>query len=216
MYSPLNILKPRAAGAGLVILVAATVFCMANAFAQDAAVPVNAESASSVAQTSVSTGQEKVEAAAPGVPADAANQSTSPAAATPYYPKGATAPGSGGHLISVTFALLLIIALIMGLSWFVKRFGQGGLVGSNHLKIVASLPLGTRERIALIEVGGRQLLLGITPTQINTLHVLDSPVVASSSDPGSSEFSRKLMAILQRTDNTSSEAGRNNNFGPQA
>lgn len=215
MYSLLNIVMPRAARAGWAILITATLFSVGNACAQppqDAAASVNPASVSSAARQATET---KIETVTQSAPTSAANHSTA-AAPTPYYQKGATPPGSGGHLISVTFALLLIIGLIMGISWFVKRFGQGSLVGSSHLKIIASLPLGTRERIALIEVGDRQLLLGITPTQINTLHVLDSPVVARSGDPASSEFSRKLMAILQRSGNTSHETGGNNNSGPQA
>ena len=66
------------------------------------------------------------------------------------------------------------------------------------MKIVAAMPLGTRERIVVIEVGGQQLLLGITATQINTLHVFSEPVVDTQSVTGQSEFGKKLMAILQQ------------------
>ena len=117
--------------------------------------------------------------------------------------------GSGGHLLNVTLGLLLIIGLIFGLSWFVKRFSQGTFAGNTHLKIIATMPLGTRERIALIDAGGQQLLLGITPTQINTLHVFDVPVTTPAGDVNNSDFGRKLMAILQRP-HTNDESGTNN------
>jgi flagellar protein FliO/FliZ len=117
--------------------------------------------------------------------------------------------GSGGHLLNVTLGLLLIIGLIFGLSWFVKRFSHGTFTGNAHLKIIATMPLGTRERIALIDAGGQQLLLGITPTQINTLHVFDVPVTTPVGDVNNSDFGRKLMAILQRP-NTNDESGNNN------
>lgn len=117
--------------------------------------------------------------------------------------------GSGGHLLNVTLGLLLIIGLIFGLSWFVKRFSQGTFAGNTHLKIIATMPLGTRERIALIDAGGQQLLLGITPTQINTLHVFDVPVITPAGDVNNSDFGRKLMAILQRP-HTNDESGNNN------
>ena len=72
------------------------------------------------------------------------------------------------------------------------------------MKIVSSMPLGTRERLLLVDVGGKQLLLGVTATQINTLHVFDEPVVpAEKPQPIGSDFSQKLMAILQQKNITS-------------
>ena len=65
------------------------------------------------------------------------------------------------------------------------------------LKVVASMPLGTRERLMLVSVGDKQILLGVTATQISNLHVFDYPVVVDDKEPGS-DFSQKLMAILQQ------------------
>ncbi len=142
----------------------------------------------------------------------AATTSSTTAHAAGYYQNAnSKSPkiGSGGHLLNVTLGLLLIIGLIFGLSWFVKRFSQGTFAGNTHLKIIATMPLGTRERIALIDAGGQQLLLGITPTQINTLHVFDVPVTTPAGDVNNSDFGRKLMAILQRP-NANDESGNNN------
>lgn len=98
-------------------------------------------------------------------------------------------------LLSVFVGLLFILGLILALAWFVKRIGQGGITANNHLRIVASLPLGTRERLALVDVGGKQILLGLTPQNINTLHVFDEPVIDSASaEP--SEFALKLRSLL--------------------
>ncbi len=147
------------------------------------------------------------------------NNTQAPAAQTtgnPYYPNAnANAPqiGSGGHLLNVTLGLLLIIGLIFGLSWFVKRFSQGTFSGNSHLKIIATMPLGTRERIVLIDAGGQQLLLGITPTHINTLHAFDAPIATDSMEANTSDFGRKLMAILQRPNTTNDDSNNNNNSG---
>lgn len=115
--------------------------------------------------------------------------------------------GSGGHLLNVTLGLIAIIALIFVLSAFVKRFGSGTFSANTQLKILSSMPLGTRERIVLIDAGGQQLLLGITPTNINTLHVFSDPIVLDSKSEAPSDFSQKLMAILQqKTSNVSSNS----------
>ncbi|HSC67310.1 MAG TPA: flagellar biosynthetic protein FliO [Cellvibrio sp.] len=106
--------------------------------------------------------------------------------------------GSGTHLLNVTLGLSAIIALIFALSFFVKRFGSGSFSANTQLKIISSMPLGTRERIVLIDAAGQQLLLGITPTNINTLHVFAEPIAVDNKAEVQSDFSRKLMAILQQ------------------
>lgn len=118
--------------------------------------------------------------------------------------------GSGSHLLNVTLGLMAIIGLIFALSLFVKRFGSGAFSANTHLKIISSLPLGTRERIVLIDAGGHQLLLGITPTHINTLHVFADPIAVDNKLTNPSEFSQKLMAILQQKPSNSSFNNKNN------
>jgi flagellar protein FliO/FliZ len=65
------------------------------------------------------------------------------------------------------------------------------------LKIVGALSLGQRERVVVVQAGSEQILLGVTATQINTLHILDKPL--STGDISEvSEFKQKLSAALQR------------------
>jgi len=118
--------------------------------------------------------------------------------------------GSGSHLLNVTLGLMAIIGLIFALSLFVRRFGSGTFSANTQLKIISSMPLGTRERIVLIDAGGQQLLLGITPTNINTLHVFADPVVVDNKPEAQSDFSQKLMAILQQKSPGSSSNNKNN------
>jgi flagellar protein FliO/FliZ len=122
---------------------------------------------------------------------------SSSAAPKPSLPPQTTS--SASQLASLLGGLILILGLIYGLSWFVKRFSQGGFMQNPNMKIISAMPLGTRERLLLVDVGGKQLLLGVTATQINTLHVFDEPVAqAEKSAPIASDFSQKLMAILHQ------------------
>jgi flagellar protein FliO/FliZ len=105
---------------------------------------------------------------------------------------------TGAHLMSLVFGLTLILLLIFALAWLVRRMGQGGLLSHSQMKIVAAMPLGTRERVVVVDVAGQQLLLGITTTQINTLHVFPEPVINTAHASSQSEFGKKLMAILQK------------------
>lgn len=118
--------------------------------------------------------------------------------AWPLWAEEAAPPSvaSGTQLMSVVFSLLVVLAVILALAWLLRRFGQGGFSGQGDMKIVASLSLGTRERLLVVDVQGQQLLIGVTPQQIRTLHVFDEPVI-DPSQPRSADFKNKLMAIMQ-------------------
>lgn len=116
--------------------------------------------------------------------------------ATPTPTPTPVRTGGVGSLMSVFGGLVFILAIIFALAWFVKRVGQGGVLANNTLKIAAALPLGTRERLVLVDVGGKQLLLGMTPHTINTLHVFDEPITDPAASREMSEFALKLRGLL--------------------
>ena len=91
----------------------------------------------------------------------------------------ATSPGLGGALL----ALMAVLALILALAWLLKRLPAAGLRGSEQLRVVASLVVGQRERVVVVEVGGQQLLLGVTPQGITALHTLSEPLPATPAAP---------------------------------
>jgi flagellar protein FliO/FliZ len=86
----------------------------------------------------------------------------------------------------VTRSLGLVLAVIFGAAWVVRRSRVFGKPASGALDVVASLPLGQKERAVLIRVGDTQILLGVAPGRVSTLHVLTTPVAmapSASSDP---------------------------------
>ncbi|SES76226.1 flagellar protein FliO/FliZ [Marinobacter segnicrescens] len=100
-------------------------------------------------------------------------------------------------LATMGIGLLVVVALIFGCAWLIRR--MNGLTGMNSgaMKVVSVMALGARERIALIDVAGTQILVGITPSSIRTLHVFDEPVVV----PGqavSGDFAKKLHGLMGR------------------
>ncbi len=111
---------------------------------------------------------------------------------------GSQLPDQGAYIGQVMMGLVLVLALIFAIAWVMRRFGQGTLMGGQHMKVVSSLPLGPREKLLLVDVGGEQLLLGVTPGRINCLHNFNSPVVSTEASSDGSEFSQKLKDILGR------------------
>lgn len=110
----------------------------------------------------------------------------------------ARAPDTMGTLVSLGLGLIAVIALIYGCAWIIRRMNGMTGMNNNAIKVVSVMALGARERLALIEVGGQQILLGITPSAIRTLHVFDEPVV-DASNPPSGEFSRRLQGMIGKS-----------------
>jgi flagellar protein FliO/FliZ len=92
--------------------------------------------------------------------------------------------------------LLGIVLLIVVLGWLARRVSGGHLASSRQMKVVATLPMGARERLVLVEVAGQQLLLGVTAQSISHLHTFDTPVILSGL--GESEFSSRLKQFMAR------------------
>ena len=104
-----------------------------------------------------------------------------------------------GQVITVLVGLAFVLALVFGCGWFVKHFGGMQTARSGSIKVISVLPVGSRERLALVEVGGQQLLLGVTAQQITMLHAFDEPVIKNSDSKNNSEFAQKLHKMLSRS-----------------
>jgi len=77
----------------------------------------------------------------------------------------------------VTFiTLILILFLIIFIAWLVKR--SGFIIGGNNqlIRLLASVPVGQKERVALIQVGEEQILIGVAAGNVRKLHVLKEPI----------------------------------------
>ena len=111
---------------------------------------------------------------------------------------GLSDPNMAGSLIQTTLGLLVILAVIGGAAWAFKRFGnfQTGVQGK--LKVVGGISLSSRERIVLLQVGSQQLVIGVAPGQIQTLHVLDEPLPTDDESENTPSFSAKLQSAMAK------------------
>ncbi|WP_082411724.1 flagellar biosynthetic protein FliO [Methylogaea oryzae] len=93
-----------------------------------------------------------------------------------------------------------------GVFWLLRRFGAGVGVASRQLKVLGGVSLGTRERVVVVQAGGKQLVLGVSPGRVETLCVLEGedrmqaePQQASGGPGnGEGEFARHLSGWLSR------------------
>jgi flagellar protein FliO/FliZ len=119
-------------------------------------------------------------------------------AAEPAAQAAAPLAGSamGGQLVQLLLGLLLVIGVIFLLAWLLRRVQQIVPRGGQVIKIVATQALGPRDRLILVQVGGEQILLGLTPGTITALHVMAEPVHFPDAEPASAEFAQRLMELL--------------------
>jgi flagellar biosynthetic protein FliO len=79
------------------------------------------------------------------------------------------AGSSTGSLLQTLFALIVVLAVLGALAWFLKRYGPKVAGGNANLRVVGSLNLGGRERIVVVEVGNEWIVVGASPGRINAL-----------------------------------------------
>lgn len=92
--------------------------------------------------------------------------------------------------------LVLVLLVFMGLAWLVRRSGVAGGFSQQGLKVIATLPLSTRERVVLIQAGSQQLLLGVAPGRVNLLQSFDQPLIAvpAAANPTFSQWLQRAKA----------------------
>ncbi|NII07655.1 flagellar biosynthetic protein FliO [Luteibacter anthropi] len=99
-------------------------------------------------------------------------------------PVAAPAVDSGAELVRVLISLLGVVALIFFVGWLSRRAQVRIRPGGRKIRVVESMPVGVKDRVMLIEVGGKQLLVGASPGGgLRTLHVLDTPVAEDAVPP---------------------------------
>ncbi len=114
---------------------------------------------------------------------------------------GAAQASLTGQVLQLGLGLLLVVGLIFAMGYLMRRVGPLAPHGGQHIRLISALPMGPRDRLLLIEVGGKHILLGASPGRISTLHVFDEPVAEIPPErTGGGEFAQKLQAFLRRED----------------
>ncbi|MCK4864286.1 MAG: flagellar biosynthetic protein FliO [Gammaproteobacteria bacterium] len=108
-----------------------------------------------------------------------------------------------GSYLQMFFGLFIVVALIIGMAWFMRRMSSMGGMAAGNLKVLGGISVGQRERVVLIQAGETQLLVGVAPGEIRTLHVMDEPITSTveANSKVSSSFSEKLHAAIKNRGN---------------
>lgn len=183
-------------------------FAAACCIARAAPAPASASSAPAAASAAVAGAPAEVAVEKAAAAPATADTAPAPAAALPAMPPGAPmtmAPAaSAGSLLQTILALVFVLALLIGLAWFMKRYGPKTLGGNNKMRVVSSLNLGGRERIVLVEVADQWIVVGASPGRINALATLPrqegelSQLATAQNGPAAANFSEWLKQTIEK------------------
>lgn len=88
----------------------------------------------------------------------------------------ATGGLAAGDLASAGLRMVLglaaVLALLGATVWVSKRFRVSNRLRGGLIEVVSGISLGARERVVLLRVGSDQVLVGLSPSGMRTLHVL--------------------------------------------
>jgi flagellar protein FliO/FliZ len=107
-------------------------------------------------------------------------------------------PLSVGSLAQLTLSLLAIVALILAVSWALKRLKLTAPRGTGEISVIDELSVGPRDRIVLIRVGESQVLLGIGASGPVQLTPLAAPIVLKHGGARPPPFAERMRDLLQR------------------
>ena len=110
------------------------------------------------------------------------------------WPAMAAGQAPTTDLLQWLVSCFLVIGLILALAWLLKKSRLVPGLAQNQLRVISVLPLGNREKLLVVKVGEQQVLLGMTPANINLLCQLDSPL---AEPPATMPFAAQLAKLMK-------------------
>jgi flagellar protein FliO/FliZ len=112
------------------------------------------------------------------------------------------APSSAGNLMQVLFGLVVVLALMAGAAWILKRMGVAGAGANSVAKIVGGVSVGNRERVVVVEVADQWIVVGVAPGSVNALSTMPRqetlPAVITEDIPAAKNFAAWLKQTIEK------------------
>jgi len=106
-------------------------------------------------------------------------------------------PYEADGLPSLALTVGAIVVLMWGAVWALRRARPNGAMwGGSDCGIVRSLALGPRERLLVVRVGAKQLVVGVGSAAISLLCELDEPLPPIP--PVNAKFGQAVRKAMER------------------
>jgi flagellar biosynthetic protein FliO len=105
-----------------------------------------------------------------------------------------------GLLGKTALALGVVAACVLLCGWLVSRFGARPSSSARVVQVVASTRVGQREKVVVVDVQGRRLVLGVTAQQVSCLCDLQAPpaVPDAEAEVAGRGFALRLVEALKQ------------------
>jgi flagellar protein FliO/FliZ len=113
-------------------------------------------------------------------------------------PKQTVRTVSSVDMLHWSVGLLIVLGIFFLCVWGMRKLGGITVNGAGKMRVVGGLSLGMREKVILVQVGKKQLILGVTPGRIDALHVLEGDECLNSSESESSSKDSGFGAIVMQ------------------
>lgn len=115
-------------------------------------------------------------------------------------PRQAAKVVSAGDVMQWLLALAVVLAVFLLSVWLLRKSGSLAVVGKGQLAVLAGLSLGVREKLVLVKVGEKQLLLGVSGGRIDKILELEGDqrlFMNATEGQELSVFAKKMLQIMQ-------------------
>lgn len=113
----------------------------------------------------------------------------------------ATAPVSGVSSMGyVTVALAIVLALIYGAAWMLRRV-KSFSGARQSMNIVEAVSVGPKERVVLVRVRNQHVLVGVAPGRVNMLLDMGKTEEPQPNEPAKSDAPQmpSFKSLLKRS-----------------
>lgn len=122
-----------------------------------------------------------------------------PSALAASTAQAADALGATGSFLQMLLGLGLVLALLYGTLFLLKRLQQNQGIVAGGLKVLSATSVGPRERVVLVKAGSRILVLGVAPGRVNMLQSLEEHEIVIHEAPAApvQDFASRLKQLLE-------------------
>ena len=123
-----------------------------------------------------------------------------PLLSAPAFAAEQAPPASPGSLLQVLVGLVIVLALMAGAAWILKRMGVAGGGPNNVAKVIGGVSVGNRERVVVVEIADQWIVVGVAPGRVNALSSMprQEHMAITEETPGAKNFAAWLKQTIDK------------------
>ncbi|MDP3560284.1 MAG: flagellar biosynthetic protein FliO [Legionellaceae bacterium] len=84
------------------------------------------------------------------------------------------------NILPMLGTLAIVLPLLLALLYCFRKAAGSSCTDNDFIRIISELPVGTKERILVLEVNDTTLIVGVTAQQMNLLHVIEESTLVEN------------------------------------